>query len=166
MIPFVQFLPFLGLKLTGSASLLLRLLRLPRAFAAPGRATSGRERTVTVTREAEVEEPTIIRKVDASSLFTDSPAEVLNSDQLPVRDFSAPTSRGSTSTNISDQGFEQLSKLMQVAEPYFKSGVMDEIYPHIDYHQGASFIFLHSGEMRSPRKAPTVFSLFPGPVSY
>ena len=34
VIPFVQFLPFLGLKLTGSASLLLRLLRLPRVFAA------------------------------------------------------------------------------------------------------------------------------------
>ena len=48
---------------------------------------------------------------------------------------------------------------MQVAEPYFKSGVMDEIYPHIDYHQGASFIFLHSGEIRYPESSDSFLTI-------
>ncbi|HYB05096.1 MAG TPA: CorA family divalent cation transporter [Nitrososphaerales archaeon] len=158
VIPFVQLLPFLGLKLTGSASLLLRLLRLPRVFAAAGRATSGRERAVTVTKEPEVEEPTIIRRVDASSLFTDSPAEVLTWDQLQS-ELLSPNQSWIDIYNISDEGFEKLSQLLQIAEPYFKSGIMDEIYPHIDYHQGASFIFLHSGEIRYPESSESFLTI-------
>ncbi len=149
VIPFVQFLPFLGLKLTGSASLLLRLLRLPRVFAAAGRATSGRDRVETVVAKTEVEQPTIIRKVEASTLFTDSPATVLSWDQVQA-ELQTPQQEWIDIYNISSDGFERLGNLLEIAQPYFKTGIIDEIYPHIDYHQDASFIFLHSGELRYP----------------
>jgi len=149
VIPFVQFLPFFGLKLTGSASLLLRLLRLPRVFAAAGRAASGRERTTTVVAKQEVEQPTIIRKVEASTLFTDTPATVLTWDQVQG-DLQNSQQSWIDIYNISPDGFERLGNLLEIAEPYFKTGIIDEIYPHIDYHQDASFIFLHSGELEYP----------------
>ena len=42
VLPFIQYVPLLGLATTGSPSLLLRLLRLPRALAVGGRAVAGR----------------------------------------------------------------------------------------------------------------------------
>jgi Mg2+ and Co2+ transporter CorA len=52
--------------------------------------------------------------------------------------------------NVSDEGFKKLSSILQIAEPHFKSALMDDIYPHIDYIQKSSFIFLQSGELRYP----------------
>ncbi len=158
VIPFVQFLPFLGLKLTGSASLLLRLLRLPRVFAAAGRATSGRERSVTTVAAPVAEEQTIIRKVDATSLSTNSPAIPLTWDQLTAELFDQ-NQEWIDIYNISDEGFARLSKILQVAEPHFKSGMIDEIYPHIDYLQRASFIFLQSGKIRYPESSSNYFTI-------
>ncbi len=158
VIPFVQFLPFFGLKLTGSASLLLRLLRLPRAFAAAGRATSGRERSNTAVTQSVAEAPTIIRKVDASALPTNSPASILTWDELDWV-LSNKDQVWIDIYNISDEGFSRLSKIMQIAERHFKSGMIDEIYPHIDYLQGASFIFLQSGEIRYPETSSSFLSI-------
>lgn len=157
-IPFIQFLPFLGLKLTGSAVLLLRLLRLPRVFAAAGRATSGRDHVETVTMASVVEEPTIIRQVNASSLSTGSPPINLTWDQLDKELYSRD--QGWIDIyNISDEGFARLSEMMQIAEPHFKSAMIDEIYPHIDYLQNTSFIFLQSGEIRYPETSSNYLTI-------
>ncbi len=152
VIPFVQFLPFLGLKLSGSASLLLRLLRLPRVFAAAGRATSGKNRNNAVTVQPAIEGETIIRAVDASSLAANpnAPQKKLTWDELG-NELLSKNQAWIDIYNISDEGFARLSKILQVTEPHFKSGMMDEIYPHIDYLQGGSFIFLQSVQITYPQ---------------
>jgi Mg2+ and Co2+ transporter CorA len=51
---------------------------------------------------------------------------------------------------VSDEGFSQLSSILEISEPHFKSHIVDEVYPHIDYVQKSSFIFLQSGEIKYP----------------
>lgn len=152
VIPFVQFLPFLGLKNAGSASLLFRLLRLPRVFAAAGRATSGRNRTTQVAASKVDEGETVIREVDSSSLTASpqSPFKQLNWESLGA-ELASDKQAWIDLYNISDEDFGRLSKIMQVSEPHFKSGMIDEVYPHIDYLQGGSFIFLQSVQIRYPQ---------------
>jgi len=157
-IPFVQFLPFLGLKLTISASLLLRLLRLPRVFAAAGRATSGREEDNVAVLESVAETETVIQKIDASSLSPDSEPVPLTWEELTSELYNRNQSWIDI-YNISDEGFSRLSKILQIAEPHFKSSLIDEIYPHIDYLQSASFIFLQSGEIKYPETSSNYLTI-------
>ena len=160
VVPFVQLVPFLGLKLTGSASLLLRLLRLPRVFAAAGRATSGRSSGSTVLVEPTLPAQTMIRKVDTSSLSANpqAPASTLTWEELSA-ELSNENPAWIDISNVSGEGFERLSKIMQISEPHFKSGMLDEIFPHIDYHREASFIFLQSGKLRFPESSGDILTI-------
>lgn len=149
-IPFVQFIPFLGLNATGSASLLLRLLRLPRVFAAAGRATSGQERTDLVAEVPEVSTEAVIRRVDETAVSKGMAAETLTWEQLSDELLDRKKEEWIDIFNVSDEGFTRLSQMLRISEPHFKSGIIDEIYPHIDYVSGASFIFLQSGQIMYP----------------
>lgn len=154
VVPFVQLLPFLGLKLTGSASLLLRLLRLPRVFAAAGRAASARSANSTVVVEPTVEPQTVIRKVDASSLSTNPQASATSLTWEELRaELSNKNQAWIDICNISEGGFQKLGEIMQISELHFKSGLLDEIFPHIDSHKEASFIFLQSGKLTFPQSS-------------
>ena len=42
-----------------------------------------------------------------------------------------------------------VEEILGIAEPHFKSTLVDEIYPHIDYVQKSSFIFVQSGRIRT-----------------
>ncbi len=150
ILPFIQFLP-IGLTVSGSPSLLLRLLRLPRALAVGGRAMAGRRTNQqTASTAAEKESPTIIRQV-GSDLTTIH-------DEFTWEDLKTHMSDNQRQEwldihNISSEGFAKLSEILQISEPHFKSSLMDEIYPHIDYVQKASFIFLQSGQIMYPEHA-------------
>lgn len=63
-LPFVQYIPIVELSATGSYSLLLRLLRLPRAFAVGSRAVAGRRVASRPIAETIKLPDTIIRQVD------------------------------------------------------------------------------------------------------
>jgi hypothetical protein len=150
ILPFVQYIPLLGLSITGSPSLLLRLLRLPRALAVGGRAVAGRrnnESAFSTTEEAEP--PTVIRQVDSDFKTTRN----LSWDQLTAHLADSGRQEWLDLHYVSDEGFASLSRILGVAEPHFKSELMDEIYPHVDYVQKSSFIFLQSGEVKYPEHA-------------
>lgn len=159
-IPFLQFLPFIQFSNTGSAVLLLRLLRLPRVFAAAGRATSGRERTDVVTPAQTVETPaTTIRKVDALTISKKVAPQTLGWDELDKELTDKSAEEWLDIYNISDEGFSRLSSMLQIAEPHFKSTMIDEIYPHVDYVRGTSFIFLQSGEIHYPETSSSYLTI-------
>jgi Mg2+ and Co2+ transporter CorA len=150
-LPFAQYLPAFGLSIVGSPSLLLRLLRLPRALAVGGRAVAGRRTNNNVIASKLEKSPeTVIHQVD-SDLKTiqrnlpweEVEAHVADKNRREWIDLS----------NVSSEGFGRLSKILEISEPHFKSRLMDEIYPHIDYLQKASFIFLQSGKIEYPEEA-------------
>ena len=150
-LPFVQYLPLLELPISGSVPLLLRLLRLPRALAVGSRAVAGRRASSNMIASKLDNGPaTIIRQVD-SDLKT-------RHDNLTWDDLEAHVSENGRQEwldlhYVSNEGFSRLSKILQISEPHFKSTLMDEIYPHIDYVQKASFIFLQSGKVKYPENA-------------
>jgi Mg2+ and Co2+ transporter CorA len=142
------YLPFFDYRSPGSPSLLLRLLRLPRLFVAGGRAIGGvvPETTSVLDHEAN-EKEAWIRSISAEGsaavkdgLSWEEFKEHLATDEHEWLDVH----------NVPDKGFSQLSQILQVSEPHFKSSLMDELYPHIDYVQRSSFIFLQSGQLRYP----------------
>ncbi len=147
VLPFIQYLPALGLSTRGSPSLLLRLLRLPRALAVGGRALGSRMQTSQgVALESRQEVETVIRVVDSQTLtatdhltWDDLKSHLVDESQewLDVR-------------NLTQEGVRRLSALVQVPEPHFKIDLVDEIFPHVDYVQQVSLIFLQSGKVRYP----------------
>lgn len=66
VLPFVQYFPLLCLTITGSPSLLLRLLRLPIALAVSERAVAGRRTSNNIAFDGKASGPeTVIRQVDS-----------------------------------------------------------------------------------------------------
>jgi Mg2+ and Co2+ transporter CorA len=147
ILPFIQYLPALGISTRGSPSLLLRLLRLPRALAVGGRAIGGRMQGDQSIALASTQEPeTVIRVVDSKTLevgvgltWDDLKSHLADDDQewLDIR-------------NLTEAGVSRLSSLISVPEPHFKIDLVDEIFPHIDYVHQVSLIFLQSGKVRYP----------------
>jgi Mg2+ and Co2+ transporter CorA len=156
ILPFVQYIPMLGLSITGSPSLLLRLLRLPRALAVGGRAVASRRSNGNViSSEIEQGPETIIRQVDSDLKATHN----LSWDELKAHVADSARQEWLDLHYVSDEGFASLSRILEVAEPHFKSSVMDEIYPHIDYVQEASFIFVQLGEVKYPEFVENYFTI-------
>lgn len=149
VLPFIQYLPFLGIATTGSPSLLLRLLRLPRVIAVSGRAADRRmEEEQAQTVEKKEEGGVVIRMVDSKSLTV---ASGLTWDEL--RDHVAdPNEEWIDIHNLSDSDVRTLSSILHVPEPHFKIDLMDEIFPHIDYVQRVSLIFLQLGSVKYPEE--------------
>jgi Mg2+ and Co2+ transporter CorA len=150
ILPFVEFVPVLGISAVGTPSLLLRLLRLPRAFVVGGRAIAGRRGNNNAPSTIMEEEPeTVIRQIDIET----KAINVLDWEELEKHLLDAGKEEWLDIYNISDTGFAKLSRLLEIAEPHFKSKLVDEIYPHIDYVEQSSFIFLQQGKIRYPEHA-------------
>jgi Mg2+ and Co2+ transporter CorA len=149
-VPFVGLLPMLGFAVVGSPSLLLRLLRLPRALAVSGRAVGGRRAGSSIAQKVEETGPaTVIRQVDSDLTVTHN----LTWDELRAHVADVKHEEWLDLNYVSDEGFSRLSEILGVAEPHFKSALMDDIYPHIDYVRKSSFIFVQSGEIQYPETA-------------
>lgn len=142
---FLTYLPLLGFKVSGSPALLLRLLRLPRALAVTGRVTGSRIRTKTETKAGPVEQPdTTMESVDATGVhrgltWSDVSVHLMTKDQEWIN-----------IDEVTDKGITSLSSALHVPLRHFKTRIVDEIFPHIDYVQNMSFIFLKSGEIKYP----------------
>ncbi|MCW3982402.1 MAG: ion transporter [Candidatus Bathyarchaeota archaeon] len=155
-LPFVQYLSLFGLAMTGSPSLLLRLLRIPRAFAVGSRAIAGRRNGAAAQLKMEAVGPeTVIRQID-SDLQT---KHNLSWDELKEHISDVNREEWLDLHYVSDAGFAKLSKILSIAEPHFKSALVDDIYPHIDYVQKASFIFLQSGKIVYPEHAENFLTI-------
>ncbi len=125
--------------------MLLRLLRLPRALAVTGRVTGSRIRTKTETKAGPVEQPdTTMESVDATGVhrgltWSDVSVHLMTKDQEWIN-----------IDEVTDKGITSLSSALHVPLRHFKTRIVDEIFPHIDYVQNMSFIFLKSGEIKYP----------------
>lgn len=146
ILPFIQYLPLFSGIITGSPSLLIRLLRIPRALAVGGRAIASR-RTNEIAQKIETpQHPTIIQqvgldlKVSSNLTWTDFKTHLTNPETYEWIDLNY----------VSDEGFTQLSSSLGIPEPHFKSDLVDDIYPHIDNVQKTSFIFVQSGKIHYP----------------
>jgi Mg2+ and Co2+ transporter CorA len=150
ILPFVEFVPILGISAVGTPSLLLRLLRVPRALVVGGRAIAGRRGNNNAPAVMmDIEPETVIRQIDVETKAT----SILNWDELKQHLLDDGKEEWLDIYNISDAGFAILSRLLEIAEPHFKSKLVDEIYPHIDYVEQSSFIFLQQGKIRYPEHA-------------
>lgn len=145
-LPFMQFVPLLNLAMVGSPSLLLRLLRVPRAVAIGGRVVASKRDNEIVYREEQVKHQTVIR--DVSSNF--KVEHNISWDDLKTNLADKDCPEWFDIQYITNEGFNQLSNILSIPEAHFKSALVDEIYPHIDYVQRASFIFLQSGSIHYP----------------
>ncbi len=151
VLPFVQYLPLLEVSITGSPSLLLRLLRLPRALAVGGRAVAGRRSSGNIiANKLEKSPETVIRQVDSDLKAIHSS---LTWEELEAHISDKSRQEWLDLHYVSNDGFSKLSNMLHISEPHFKSTLMDEIYPHIDYVQRASFIFLQAGKVMYPENA-------------
>jgi Mg2+ and Co2+ transporter CorA len=147
ILAFVQYAPLFGIGISGSPSLLLRLLRLPRAVAVGGRTLGGRRHgeEIVMKMEEEVGE-TVIREVggDLSTVH-----ENLTWDEM--RQYTHdPKQEWIDIYNASDSSFMKISEILKIPEPYFESRLIEDGYPHIDYLDRASLIFLQSGRIKYP----------------
>ncbi len=149
VLPFIQYLPLIEVTITGSPSLLLRLLRLPRAFAVGSRAIASRRSNSIASQKIENTLPeTVIQQVDA-----ECKTQNLSWDELKTHLADVNKHEWVHINYLSEEGFSALSQILGVPEPHFKSSLVDEIYPHIDYVQKVSFIFLQSGKIKYPEFA-------------
>jgi Mg2+ and Co2+ transporter CorA len=156
LLPFAQYLPIQWLFAGSPWSLLLRLLRLPRALAVGGRAVAGRRNGGNVVSSKLEKSPeTIIRQIDSDLKETHK----LTWSELDTHIADIKRQEWLDLHYVSDEGFASLSRILEVAEPHFKSNVMDEIYPHIDYVQKSSFIFMQLGEVKYPEYVENYFTI-------
>jgi len=155
-LPFLDLLPMVGLSVVGSPSLLLRLLRLPRVLAVSGRAAVGRRTGGSIAQKTEEKGPaTVIRQVDSELTVTHN----LSWEELKAHVADTKREEWLDLQYVSDEGFAQLSEILGVAEPHFKSALMDDIYPHIDYVRKSSFIFVQSGVIQYPETASNFLTI-------
>ena len=142
------YLPVFDFRTPGSPSLLLRLLRLPRLVAAGGLAAGGViQETPPVQLEEKTEIHARIRSISEDNLQVVE--DHLSWEDLKNR-LATDEHEWLDIHNIPDDGFSRLSQILQVSEPHFKSSLIDELYPHIDYVASSSFIFLQSGRLQYP----------------
>ena len=145
-LPFMQYVPLLSITITGSPSLLLRLLRVPRALAVGSRVIVSRRNNTIALKQETADHTTIIRQVGSDLTITHN----LSWDDLKTHIADENRHEWLDLHYVSNEGFAQLSSILGIPEPHFKSALVDEIYPHIDYVQKASFIFVQSGRIRYP----------------
>ncbi|MDE1821732.1 MAG: ion transporter [Euryarchaeota archaeon] len=143
----ISYLPLLGLTLHGSWPLLLRLLRLPRAFAVGarvvGRATHEQGRPV-ASREAAVPET-----IDSLTPGAKAPGSRLTWEEVAPHVLN-PSPEWIDIEGIGRAGIHRLSELLKIPEPHFKSKDIDNVSPHVHRAERATFLFLHSGEVSFP----------------
>jgi Mg2+ and Co2+ transporter CorA len=150
LLSFISYLPLFGLQGRGSTTLLLRLLRLPRALAIGGRAAGSRIKSNETVQAVAVQVPeTIIRQVDAD-LTTEH--DNLSWEDLE-RHLATKEQEWIDIHNVTEADVLRLSGLLRVPPQHFKARQIDEMYPHIDYVQQMSFIFLQSGHIEYPDRS-------------
>lgn len=153
-VPFIQLTQVLRLGVQGHPSLLLRLLTIPRTFAIGGRAAIGRRAKKPPAAIPSEQPETVIMQVNP-----DRTVQTLNWDQLKAHMEDSAKQEWFDIRNISEGGFSRLSEILHIPEPQLKSGLIDEIYPHIDHAEDMSFIFLQSGKIVYPQTASSYLTI-------
>ncbi len=156
VLSFVTYLPLFALRGQGSGVLLLRLLRLPRAFAVGGRATSAREgQSRSDAAPPPSPAPAEIRQLDPGHL---AEPRVLTWEELE-RHLASPDEEWIHLSNVGEADLLRLSALLRVPHHQFRLGQVDELWPHAGHVERTVLLFLQSGEIRYPRRTREFFTV-------
>ncbi len=119
---------------------------MPRALAVGSKVIVSRRNNTIALKQETADHTTVIRQVGSDLTITHN----LSWDDLKTHIADENRHEWLDLHYVSNEGFAQLSSILGIPEPHFKSALVDEIYPHIDYVQKASFIFVQSGRIRYP----------------
>jgi Mg2+ and Co2+ transporter CorA len=156
ILSFVSYVPLVGLTGKGSALLLVRLLRLPRAFAIGGRTATSRIKKEDEAPAAPQAKPeVVIRQIGASNL---AEAHTISWGDLQKR-LTTDEQEWIDLTNASESDVLRLGTVLRVHERNFNIRQVDEVHPHVGRVQRMVLIFLHSGEVRYPERASDYFTI-------
>ena len=145
ILPFIEFFPMFNIS--GSPTLLLRLLRLPRALIVGSRSVVTRLHSNEIAEETtKPESITQIRSLD--SQFT-GVQEGMNWDQLEscCNDISQ---QWLDIYDINEQDFQRFGKFLKISEQHIRSRLLEDGYPRIDYLEKLSIILIHLCDLRFP----------------
>ena len=150
----VSYLPIFGLAGHGSAILLARLLRLPRAFAVAGR-TAGRRRDESQQQEKGPEPVPLIRQVDPSHLH--QPSEISWAEMEAHLDTKAV--EWIHVSNLSETSLLRLSATLRLPEHRLRLRQLDDVPPHIGRVEQTVLLFLQTGEIQYPRRSEEFYTI-------
>lgn len=143
----IGYMPFFAFGISGSPTILLRLLRLPRALAIGGRTVGTRLRNL----EPEINEhpqeiETIIRKMDDREGAT---KDHITWEEMSS-DFKTSIQIWIDIYNISEKHYRKLSEIFQIPEEQFQNKLISEGFPRIDFLENASLVVIQFGEIKYP----------------
>ena len=149
-----SYAPFVGLAGHGSAILLVRLLRLPRAFAVAGR-TAGRRTEETEAPPIEVEVAPVIRQVDPAHL---SEPRSLTWEELEAH-LETKNVEWIHLSNFSESALLRLGQVLRLPEHRFRMHQLDDVPPHATRLGETVLLFLQSGEIRYPSRSQEFYTV-------
>jgi Mg2+ and Co2+ transporter CorA len=155
LLGYVQILAF-GEIVSGSPALLLRLLRIMRAFAFGGKTVTRKLRTQeTAIADISEEKEVIFREID---LDLGVIHEHVTWAQL--KDFIDDAKQEWLDLqNISEKDFERLSEICKIPALHFQSRLSEDGFPRIDNLDNAALIFLYSSQSHYPAQGNKYFTI-------
>jgi len=149
-----SYAPLFGLAGHGSAVLLVRLLRLPRAFAVAGR-TAGRRGPEPEAPPTEVELQPVIRQVD--------PARIAEPHSLTWEELDAHLGTKDVEwihlSNFSESALVRLGAALRLPEHRFRIQQLDDVPPHAARVGESVLLFLQTGEVRYPNRSQEFYTV-------
>jgi Mg2+ and Co2+ transporter CorA len=152
----VSYLPILGLAGHGSAILLVRLLRLPRAFAVAGRAAGSRyaqPETGPVAPPPEI--PPTIHQVDPSHV---AEPRVLSWDEFEAH-LDSDAVEWIHLSNVSQASLVRLSTTLRLPEHRLRLRQLEDLPPHIGRVERTTLLFLQTGEIQYPKRSQEFYTV-------
>jgi Mg2+ and Co2+ transporter CorA len=156
LLSFVSYVPLFGLSGKGSAILLVRLLRLPRAFAVAGRTAGSRLGEVPAdTAPPEVEVDTEIHQVDPKH-----PADPHTLDWRQLEEhLGTPDPEWIHISNFSDRALQQLGAILRLPVHHLRLQQLDDLWPHVGRIERAVIVFVQSGEIQYPKRTREFYTI-------
>jgi Mg2+ and Co2+ transporter CorA len=156
VLSFVTYLPIFALSGKGSAVLLVRLLRLPRAFAVTGRTAGSRLGSETREEGAVVVEPEVsIRGLDPTDL---ADVRTLSWEELGQH-LRTDREEWIHISNFSEAGIARLSSILKVSHHHLRIDQVDDLWPHVGRVERTVLLFLQSGEIRYPMQTREFYTI-------
>jgi Mg2+ and Co2+ transporter CorA len=155
-LPFIEIFQLVGLNISSSAPLLLRLLRIPRALAVGGRTMGSRLRSQEEISEEIIAEPEMKVRVIYGNL-----KNIRDNVRLEeIKEILIDNSQDWIDIyNILEKDIEVISNILNISVLHMQSKLTEEIYPHIDYLGKISMVFLQSTLLQYPEKSNKYLSI-------
>jgi Mg2+ and Co2+ transporter CorA len=147
LLPFIELFP--ALNISGSPTLLLRLLRLPRAFIVGSRGVVSRLRSNDIVEK--ISKPELVTNIRGLDSNLDLIKDQMDWSQLE----SCCNDKEQEWLDISDlseNDYSMLGRFLKISEQHIRSRLTEDGYPRIDYLEKLSIILFHLCDLKFPDK--------------